>query len=546
MTQQGSHSDSSLKVKQTSRILPIQATLLTSLFLVSGGAIALGVLANPYPSLLLAQVAANANVIYVNPLTGTDSANAGNSPTSAYRTIAYALQQAQAGTVIQLASGTYTTQTGEVFPLIVKEGVILRGDESTKGQTIGIIGGGTYYSPTLAGQNVTVLAANNSEIRGVGIANPNSRGTALWIESTNPTVSNNAFSNSAREGVFVTGTGNPKITDNTFTKNKGNGISIAKQSTGEIRGNLFEDTGIGIVVTETASPLIIDNRIVQNRQGVDVSGSSAPVLRKNVIENNRENGLVATTNANPNLGTQDNPGQNRIRNNGSYDVANLTRGNTIVAVGNDIDQKRISGKVDFVAAVVTGNFQDVQGHWAQAYIEALAAKQIISGYQNGTFRPNDPVTRAEFAAIINKAFTPPAIQPSTNFVDVRSNFWAYQAIQTAYRGGFLSGYPGREFRPEQRIPKVQVLVSLVSGLKLRSDNTSALSVFNDANQIPEYARTAVAGAAIKGLVVNYPTIGQLNPNRDATRAEVAAFVYQALVNAGRAQAIPSPYLVKLP
>lgn len=543
MTHQSSDHNSFHK---TARALSIRASLLTSLLLLSGGAIALAYDA-PAPLPLIAQTPDNAKVIYVNPLNGSDSSNAGNSPTSAYRTITYALQQAQAGTVVQLASGSYTAETGEVFPLQVKQGVILRGDESNKGQPIGIIGGGTYLSPTLAGQNVTVLAAKDSQIRGVGITNPTNRGTALWIESTNATVSNNTFSNSGREGVFVTGTANPKISDNIFTKNKGNGLSVAKQSTGEIRNNVFEDTGVGIVVTESASPLIAENRIVQNRDGVVTSGSSAPVLRNNVIESNRDNGVVATTNANPNLGTQDNPGQNRIRNNGSSDVANLTRSNTIVAVGNDIDQKRISGKVDFVAApVATGKFQDIQGYWAQAYIEALAAKQIISGYPDSTFRPDAPVTRAEFAAIINKAFTPTPIQSGTSFVDVKSKFWAYEAIQSAYRGGFLSGYPGNQFRPDQRIPKVQVLVSLVSGLKLRSDNTSVLSVFNDASQIPDYARTAVAGATIKGLVLNYPTTSQLNPNRDATRAEVAAFVYQALVNAGRVQAIPSPYLVKLP
>jgi hypothetical protein len=270
------------------------------------------------------------------------------------------------------------------------------------------------------------------------------------------------------------------------------------------------------------------------------------VLRKNVIENNQRNGVVVTGDAKPNLGTADSQGENRIRNNGSYDLNNTTRSNTIVAVGNDIDQKRIRGAVDFVAATVGTGFSDIQGHWAQAYIQALAAKEIIAGFNDGTFRPSEPVTRAQFAAIISKAFAPAPERPASNFVDVRSNFWAYQAIQTAYRGGFLSGYPGQVFRPDERIPKVQALVSLVSGLKLRSENTSMLSVYNDAAQIPNYALTAIAGATDKGLVVNYPTVSQLNPNQNATRAEVAAFVYQSLVNAGRVEAIPSPYIVKKP
>ncbi len=132
------------------------------------------------------------------------------------------------------------------------------------------------------------------------------------------------------------------------------------------------------------------------------------------------------------------------------------------------------------------------------------------------------------------------------FRDVTSSFWGADAISMAYRGGFLAGYPEGVFRPNQEIPKVQAIVALVSGLGLRSNDTASLSRYNDAAQIPDYALTAVAGATENQLVVNYPQIGQFNPNREATRAEVAAFVYQALVNAGKAEAIPSPYLVATP
>ena len=129
---------------------------------------------------------------------------------------------------------------------------------------------------------------------------------------------------------------------------------------------------------------------------------------------------------------------------------------------------------------------------------------------------------------------------------ISPKFWANEAIQTAYRGGFVAGYPGGLFQPQQPIPRVQALVSLVSGLKLSAKNPNVISVYADAAQIPDYATGAVAAATEQQLVVNYPTPKQLNPNREATRAEIAAFVYQALVNAGRAKPIASPYLVRLP
>jgi hypothetical protein len=93
---------------------------------------------------------------------------------------------------------------------------------------------------------------------------------------------------------------------------------------------------------------------------------------------------------------------------------------------------------------------------------------------------------------------------------------------------------------------VQALVALANGLGLTADNQNVLSFYTDAAQIPNYATASIAAATARQIVINYPTVKQLNPNGQATRAEVAAFVYQALVNAGRAPAIASPYLVKVP
>jgi len=522
---------------------------ITALLLVSGGATLLVTAATAsvkpdagLATTLTAQVPATATVIYVNPNTGTDSDSAGQTEAAPVKTITYALNKAQPGTVIQLASGSYTAQTGEVFPLEIKQGVILRGAPDTKGQNIVINGGGIYISPTFARQNMAVRAENDSTITGVTITNTNTRGTALWIESTNPTVSDNTFTGSNREGIFVTGTANPKIENNVFTKNGANGISVTGSAQGEIRNNQFQNTGFGLAIGGKSSPVLTGNQILQNKDGLFIDGSARPVLRNNVIKSNTQDGIVAIVDAQPDLGTTESPGNNSIRSNGKYDLQNSTR-NTIVAVANDIDKKRISGSVDFVAAQIA--FQDIQGYWAQPYIEALAAKKIIAGFPDGTFRPNDPVTRAQFAAIISKAFSPTTQRPPLNFTDISSNFWAYKALKSAYQGGFMTGYPGGAFEPNQQIPRVQVLVSLANGLNLPAGSSSTLSVYTDASQIPSYATSSVAAATVRQLVVNYPTPSQLNPTQEATRAQVAAFVYQALVNAGRAQAIPSPYVVRV-
>ncbi|HBE48855.1 MAG TPA: hypothetical protein DDW76_08680, partial [Cyanobacteria bacterium UBA11369] len=99
---------------------PLLAVLL---ILTAGSAVAPPTNANSNSTRLeTAQVPVGANIIYVNPQTGNDSAGAG-SETAPYRTISYALQQAQANTIIQLQPGSYTADTGEVFPLTLKSGV---------------------------------------------------------------------------------------------------------------------------------------------------------------------------------------------------------------------------------------------------------------------------------------------------------------------------------------------------------------------------------------------------------------------------------------
>jgi hypothetical protein len=200
------------------------------------------------------------------------------------------------------------------------------------------------------------------------------------------------------------------------------------------------------------------------------------------------------------------------------------------------------------AVAQTTNFSDVpSNYWAKDFITALAANDIIKGFPDGSFKPEDPVTRAQFAAMISKAFNKNQVREGVRFSDVPSNYWASSAILKSYEIGFLSGYPGNVFNPNQRIPREQVLVSLASGLNYAPTGTTAtiLDYFNDNSEISNYARNPIAAATEKKLVVNYPNLKFLRPARNATRAEVAAFIYQALVNSGQAQAINSEYVVSL-
>ena len=153
------------------------------------------------------------------------------------------------------------------------------------------------------------------------------------------------------------------------------------------------------------------------------------------------------------------------------------------------------------------------------------------------------MTRAQYAALLVKAFNPSPNRTINKFKDVPADFWASKVIQQAYQGLFLSGFPDNTFGPNKNIQRVQVIVSLVNGLKLSGDGTATIKAFDDQAKIPEYAKDEVVKAINKGIIVNHPNLKQLNPTRDATRAEVAAMVYQALVDAGSVAAIDSPDIV---
>ncbi|MTJ10997.1 S-layer homology domain-containing protein [Anabaena sp. UHCC 0204] len=123
-------------------------------------------------------------------------------------------------------------------------------------------------------------------------------------------------------------------------------------------------------------------------------------------------------------------------------------------------------------------FSDVpSNYWAQPFIQGLAARNIVVGYPDGTFRPEQPINRDEFAAIIRKAFDQPPIRQIESgavYKDVPANHWAVRPIEEAYQQGFMTGYPGGYFRPNQPVSKVEAIVALNKGLNLTPDTSAAI------------------------------------------------------------------------
>lgn len=276
-------------------------------------------------------------VVYVDPVMGSDLAI--GSETEPLKTITQALKTVQAGAIIQLRRGLYSVESREVFPLQIKPGVTLRGDVQAQGRGIQITGGGKFLSPTWAGQSVVIVAGGDARIEGVSVTNPNTRGTAIWIEAGSPIVEHSTFMGNDREAIFVSGNAAPRIRNNIIEQNGGNGISFTRDSSGVADSNVIRNSGYGVSISERATPRLVKNQITQNKDGVVMTGETQPLLRYNTIENNSRDGIVITSTAAPTLK------QNTFNGNGQYDVHNATSKPVQVEEA-QVAELKVKGKVN--------------------------------------------------------------------------------------------------------------------------------------------------------------------------------------------------------
>lgn len=167
---------------------------------------------------------------------------------------------------------------------------------------------------------------------------------------------------------------------------------------------------------------------------------------------------------------------------------------------------------------------DISGHWAKANIEYLVQMGAISGYPDNTFKPDNPITRAEFAVVLVKAFD---LKAATGKVfDDTASHWAKDYIATAAANGIVTGYSETEFGPDDLITREQMAVMIVKAAKM-SLLTGELN-FSDAEDISDWATsyvvTAVQNELMKGYLDN-----SFKPLGNATRAEAATVIYNVLM-----------------
>lgn len=209
----------------------------------------------------------------------------------------------------------------------------------------------------------------------------------------------------------------------------------------------------------------------------------------------------------------------------------------IEKLSSDIDIAIKASEQPTVVVNVTNLPSDSRNHWAQQYIGMLIDKGTIGGFPDGTFKPDDGISRAQFAAIIVKALGLPTAGRNAEFKDLSDKHWAYKAISSAVEGGLVGGFPDGSFRPEDKITRTQALVILAKALPGGNGAPRLLDRYKDGSEVPAWAIPSVAKVAQAGILVNYPDAFTIRANDNATRAEVAALTYQTMANLG--QKLPS-------
>lgn len=172
---------------------------------------------------------------------------------------------------------------------------------------------------------------------------------------------------------------------------------------------------------------------------------------------------------------------------------------------------------------VVTKLSDISPHWAQASIEKLVNLGAIGGYPDGTFKPDQTITRAEFASILVKAFKLEAKKGKV-FNDSAAH-WAKDSIATAQGYGIVNGYSDTTFGPNDNITREQMAVMIVKAAKLTEDSEG--KAFNDDSKISDWAVKGVATASGNNIITGYPD-NTFRPQANATRAEAVTVIVKAL------------------
>ncbi len=176
---------------------------------------------------------------------------------------------------------------------------------------------------------------------------------------------------------------------------------------------------------------------------------------------------------------------------------------------------------------------DIQGHWAEGHIKQLSSASVLGGYPDGSFRPDDPMTREEFVSCLVRVMQIPVTGPVlSSYRDIGSDAWSYPVIETAVMAGILM--PGESinglFRPQEPVSRAEAARMIVRALKIPVQSTVA--GYDDGVNIPAAYRGYIRATKDHNLMSGYPD-GTFRPWHPVTRAEATVILLRMFYEAGK-------------
>ncbi|MBQ6431352.1 MAG: S-layer homology domain-containing protein [Oscillospiraceae bacterium] len=178
-----------------------------------------------------------------------------------------------------------------------------------------------------------------------------------------------------------------------------------------------------------------------------------------------------------------------------------------------------------VASAEGPAFSDIKGHWAEEIINDWASRKVVNGYPDGTFKPDNFITRAEFAQVVKNLLALTA-KADKDFSDVAKDAWYYDAVMCVAKAGIMVGDAGK-FRPDDYITREEAFTAfarIVFGVG-EDELPVDLSMFKDGNEVSDWAKDRVSALVREGIVRGMPD-GKIHPKDNITRAEFLALLSQ--------------------
>ena len=165
---------------------------------------------------------------------------------------------------------------------------------------------------------------------------------------------------------------------------------------------------------------------------------------------------------------------------------------------------------------------DIAGHWAETVVAKWSDNGIISGFPDGSFRPNEAVTRAQLAVIIDNIFKF-TTKADMYFSDVNGSEWFADAVAKCSQAGIISGNPNGTFEPNKPVTREQAAKMIAEAFKLTAADADAYRTFADSSSIAAYAREYVSALYEAGYIAGFPG-GNYEPKKGLTRAEALKII----------------------